>query len=172
MGQQRLCAGISEQSKLLFTEHYFSDLPSISAVVWSNTGGAELVLISSFDCYQLGDLIRRVGGARIPVVFEKPAKEQIGEGGVFRALVRSVELLFTEHYFSDLPSISAVVWSNTGGAELVLLSSFDCYQLGDLIRCVGGARIPVVFVKPAKENIGEGGVCRALVRSVEVESER
>ncbi|KZV41261.1 hypothetical protein F511_41201 [Dorcoceras hygrometricum] len=85
--------------------------------------------------------------------------------------VRPGFLLFTEHYFSDLSSISAVVWSKIGGAELVLLSSFDCYQLGDLIRRVGGARIPVVFAKPAKEHIGEGGVCRALVRSVEVESE-
>ncbi|KZV30347.1 hypothetical protein F511_24560 [Dorcoceras hygrometricum] len=49
---------------LLFTEHYFSDLPSISAVFWSKTGGAELVLLRSFDCYQLSDLIQRVGGAR------------------------------------------------------------------------------------------------------------
>ncbi|KZV52554.1 NAC domain-containing protein 16-like [Dorcoceras hygrometricum] len=48
----------------MFTEHYFFDLPSISTVVLSKTGGAELVLLSSFDCYQLGDLIRRVGGAR------------------------------------------------------------------------------------------------------------
>ncbi|KZV29764.1 hypothetical protein F511_44789 [Dorcoceras hygrometricum] len=49
---------------LLFTEHYFSYLPSIFAVVWSKTGDAELILLRSFDCYQLGDLIRRVGGAR------------------------------------------------------------------------------------------------------------
>ncbi|KZV30669.1 hypothetical protein F511_43424 [Dorcoceras hygrometricum] len=54
--------------------------------------------------------------------------------------IPSKPLLFTEHYFSDLPSISAVVWSKTGGAELIFLSSFDCYQLGDLIRCVVGAR--------------------------------
>ncbi|KZV40530.1 hypothetical protein F511_22369 [Dorcoceras hygrometricum] len=36
----------------------------MSAVVWSKTGGAKLVFLRSFDCYQLGDLIRRVGGAR------------------------------------------------------------------------------------------------------------
>ncbi|KZV52093.1 hypothetical protein F511_41432 [Dorcoceras hygrometricum] len=54
--------------------------------------------------------------------------------------IPSKPLLFTEHYSSYLPSISAIVWSKTGGVELVLLSSFDCYQLGDLIQHVGGAR--------------------------------
>ncbi|KZV41886.1 hypothetical protein F511_32572 [Dorcoceras hygrometricum] len=43
MGQQRLYVGISEHSY---------------------TGGTTLVLLSSFDCYQLGDLIRRIEGAR------------------------------------------------------------------------------------------------------------
>ncbi|KZV49307.1 Minichromosome maintenance family protein isoform 1 [Dorcoceras hygrometricum] len=56
------------------------------------------------------------------------------------SLIPSKHLLFTEHCFSDLPSISVVVWSKTGGAELVLLSSFDCYQLSNLIRRVGGAQ--------------------------------
>ncbi|KZV26597.1 WRKY transcription factor 55 [Dorcoceras hygrometricum] len=50
--------------QLMFIEHYFSDLPSIYTVVWSKVGGAELVSLSPFDCYQLGDLSRRVGGAR------------------------------------------------------------------------------------------------------------
>ncbi|KZV46998.1 putative pectinesterase 67 [Dorcoceras hygrometricum] len=60
--------------------------------------------------------------------------------GTLVVVIVAQNLVFTEHYFSDLPSISIVVWSKTGGAELVLLSSFNCYYLGDLIRRVGGSR--------------------------------
>ncbi|KZV41475.1 putative receptor-like protein kinase [Dorcoceras hygrometricum] len=47
----------------MFIKPFSGRLPSISAVVWGKTGGAELVLISSFDCYQFGVVDRRVRGA-------------------------------------------------------------------------------------------------------------
>ncbi|KZV31208.1 hypothetical protein F511_14903 [Dorcoceras hygrometricum] len=64
---------------LLFTEHYFSNLPSISAVAWSNVGGAELVSLSSFNCYQLGDLSRRVEGARTIYSVRRFSRQQTRE---------------------------------------------------------------------------------------------
>ncbi|KZV31106.1 hypothetical protein F511_14987 [Dorcoceras hygrometricum] len=60
----------------MFTE----PLPSISTVIWSKVGGVELLSLSSFDCYQSGDLSRRVEGARrnysaVPAAFAKTNEE-------------------------------------------------------------------------------------------------
>ncbi|KZV27973.1 hypothetical protein F511_06448 [Dorcoceras hygrometricum] len=59
---------------------------------------------------------------------------------LFPSPTPSKPLLFIEHYLLDLPSTSAIVWSKVGGAELGSLNPFDCYQLSDLSRLVGGER--------------------------------
>ncbi|KZV57818.1 hypothetical protein F511_24957 [Dorcoceras hygrometricum] len=103
-------------------------------------------LLSVAHSKSLEDLIAQQKAKGIPI--EQPCTStyldsSIGSGAVlaqFYSMAKSkCWFLFTERYFSDLPSISAVVWSKVGGAELVSLSPFDCYQLGDLSRRVGGA---------------------------------
>ncbi|KZV25900.1 pyruvate dehydrogenase kinase [Dorcoceras hygrometricum] len=70
-----------------------------------------------------------------------------------RDLTQSRHLMTpTESYCSSepfpvtLPSISAVVWSEIGGAGFVLLSSFDCYQFGVVDRLVEEERSSCSFV--------------------------